>query len=123
RVSASTAGTGASSPFAASALALPASSCLIRASSAAYGSVTASPALFSATVVWLRKAAFSSMALAKAQENAEIPDNGFTRSPRYRLQGGISICIAHAGRVTLSCGLSSPGGNSALDRSRDLLAG
>jgi hypothetical protein len=36
------------------------------------------------------------MALAKAQESIEVPDNRFTASPLNRFQGGIPICIAHA---------------------------
>ena len=54
---------------------------LDKTSSAAYGSVAAAAPSFWATVVWLKNAAFISTALAKAQENTEIPDNGFTRSP------------------------------------------
>jgi hypothetical protein len=92
---------GASSPFEAFALALFSSSSLIRASSAAYGSVTeAAPSFWAilnlgcacmvwipaalldaATAFWLRNAAFISMALAKAQESSEVPDNRFTASP------------------------------------------
>src|SRR5262245_44284384 len=94
---------GACSPFASCALALFSSSSLIRASSAAYGSVTAAAPSFwaslnlgcawmvwilaaslAATAFWLRNAAFIIMALAKAQANIEIPDNRFTASPlRY----------------------------------------
>jgi len=36
------------------------------------------------------------MALAKAQDSIEIPDNRFTASPLNRFQGGIPICNAHA---------------------------
>ena len=50
--------------------------------------------LDAATAFWLRNAAFISMALAKAQESIEIPDNRFTASPFNRFQGGIPICIA-----------------------------
>src|SRR4029077_10915371 len=107
---------GASSPFEAFALALLSSSSLIRASSAAYGSVTAAAPSFwaslnlgcacmvwipaasldPATAFWLKNAALISMALAKAQDSMEIPDNRFTASPLNRFQGGIPICNAHA---------------------------
>ena len=39
------------------------------------------PSLDAATAFWLRNAALISMALAKAQDSIEIPDNGFTASP------------------------------------------
>jgi hypothetical protein len=36
------------------------------------------------------------MALAKAQDSIEIPDNRFTASPLNRFQGGIPMRIGHA---------------------------
>jgi hypothetical protein len=100
---------GAALPLEASALALFSSSALIRASSAAYGSVTALPAalLDAATAFGFKNAAFISMALAKAQDSIEIPDIRFTASPiDFRTHADLHRSRENGARPL--CGIAEP---------------